>query len=200
MTFLYRDSLCITSSNKQRRINLSGSLFCSSLSQLTWHASIFLMLVVLSWQQWRCSVFSGRLSSPPSSPTESLPCTPWPDILDRSFVNSPNSALHISLSVESSISTTMRCTRNTAMLFVLVSRTYSVHWMVVHHFAGPNELSIRDVESLAPLMGSNGFHRGPCKWHMPHLLIWISQFISLACANTPNRTTGTYRRRTATGC
>ena len=168
MTFLY--SLCISSSNKQRHVDLSGSSFCSWLSQRTWHVSIFLMLVVLSWQQWRCSVFSGRLSSLPSLSTESLPGTPWPNILDRSFVNSPNSTLHISLSVESSISTIMNCTRNTAVLSELVSRTESVHWIVFHHFVGPNELSIRDVESIAPLMSSNGFQRGPCKWHIfyPH--------------------------------
>ena len=167
MTFLY--SLCISSSNKQRHVGPSGSSFCFWLSQHTWHVSIFLMLIALSWQQWRCSVFSGRLLSLPSSCTESLPGTPWPNILDRYFVNSPNSTLHISLSVENSISTIMNCIRNTAMLSESVSRTYSTHWIVFHHFIGPNELSIRDVESIAPLMGSNGFQRGPCKWHISYL-------------------------------
>ena len=167
MIFLY--SLCISSSNKQRHVGLTGSSFCSWLSQHTWQASMFPMLVVLSWQQWRCSVFSGRLSSPPSLSTESLPGTPWPNILDRSFVNLPNSTLHILLSVESSISTITNCTRNTALLSESVSRTYfSTHWIVFHHFVGPNELSIRDVDSIAPLMSSNGFQRGPCKLHMPY--------------------------------
>ena len=165
MIFLY--SLCISSLNKQRHVGLTGSSFCSWVSQHTWQISTFLTLVVLSLQQWRCSAFSGQLSLPPSLSTESLPGTPWLDILDRSFVNSPNSTLHISQSVESSISTIMNCTRNTAMLSELVSRTYSIHWIVFHHFVGPNELSIRDVESIAPLMSSNGFQRGPCKWHIP---------------------------------
>ena len=98
-----------------------------------------------------------------------LPGTPWPNILDRSFVNLPNSTLHILLSVESSISTITNCTRNTALLSESVSRTYfSTHWIVFHHFVGPNELSIRDVDSIAPLMSSNGFQRGPCKLHMPY--------------------------------
>ena len=49
------------------------------------------------------------------------------------------------------------------MLSESVSSAHSIHWIVFHYFVGPNELSIRDVESIAPLMGSNGFQRGPCK-------------------------------------
>ena len=201
MTFLY--SLCISSSNKRRHVDFSGSSSCSWRLQHTWRVSIFLMLVVRSWQQWRCSVFSGRLSSLPSLSTESLPGTPWPNILDRYFVNSPNSTLHISLSMESSISTIMNCTRNTAMLSESVSRTYFIHSIVFHHFIGPNELSIRDVESIAPLMGSNGFQRGPCKWYISYLHNMISQFISLACANPPRRKSyhrGQRNRRATRSC
>ena len=47
-------------------------------------------------------------------------------------------------------------------------------WQSFHHFVGPNELSIRDVESITPLMGSNGFQRGPCTWHMPYPFICVS--------------------------
>ena len=161
MIFLCR--LCISSSNEQRHVGLTGFSFCSWLFQHTRHFSIFLMLVVLSWQQLRSLVFSGRLLSPPSLSTESLLGTPWPNILDHSYVNSPNSTLHIWLSVGSNISTIMNYTRNTAMLSESVSSAHSIHWIAFHYFVGPNELSIRDVESIAPLMGSNGFQRGPCK-------------------------------------
>ena len=127
-------SLSISSSNKQRHVGYTGSSFCSWLSHHTWHVSIFPMLVVLSWQQWRCSVFSGWLSPPPSLSTESLPGTPWPNIPDRYFVNSPNFTLHISPSMESSISTIMNCTINTAMLSESVSRTYSIDLTVLSSF------------------------------------------------------------------
>ena len=29
---------------------------------------------------------------------------------------------------------------------------------------GPNEISIRDVDSITPLMSPNGFEKWPCKW------------------------------------
>ena len=49
------------------------------------------------------------------------------------------------------------------MLSESVGRIYSIIGSVFYHFVGPNELSIRDVESIVPLMGSNGFQKGPCK-------------------------------------
>ena len=63
-----------------------------------------------------------------------LPGTPWPNIPDRYFVNSPNFTLHISPSMESSISTIMNCTINTAMLSESVSRTYSIDLTVLSSF------------------------------------------------------------------
>ena len=61
-----------------------------------------------------------------------------------------------------------------AMLSELVSsRTYSIHEIDFHlfFFVGPNELSIRDVDSLAPLMSPNGFEKGPRRSHMPYILL-----------------------------
>ena len=63
-----------------------------------------------------------------------LPGTPWPNIPDHYFVNSPNFTLHISPSMESSISTIMNCTINTAMLSESVSRTYSIDLTVLSSF------------------------------------------------------------------
>ena len=35
--------------------------------------------------------------------------------------------------------------------------------IIFHYFLGPNELSIRDVDSVDPLLGPNGFQKGPCR-------------------------------------
>ena len=55
-------------------------------------------------------------------------------------------------------------------------------WNILHtldnhnlqHFVGPNELSIRDVDSIPPLMSNNGFQRGPCKCYLPYLFQYRS--------------------------
>lgn len=34
-----------------------------------------------------------------------------------------------------------------------------------HSYPGPNEIVIRDVNAVAPILGNNGLPKGPCKFH-----------------------------------
>jgi hypothetical protein len=47
---------------------------------------------------------------------------------------------------------------------VRIGQSYILHTLnSLSSFVGPNELSIRNVDSVAPLLGPNGCQKGPCK-------------------------------------
>jgi hypothetical protein len=63
----------------------------------------------------------------------------------------------------SSTFTTQDCTKHMATSSESVHILFTRHLQFQSHrlFLGPNELSIRDVNAVVPLMGSNGFPKGP---------------------------------------